>query len=148
MGRCVARVFRGCVFFAGTTARRRAIRRWSAHAAKKERAPARVGLGAEAPSRCSASTIVPLHYQTLTGDRSGGLYSTGIAVYAAGRDGIKQECWAMRTQVAIIGAGPAGLLLGQLLHRQGIDNIILERHTGEYVLGRIRAGVIERDVAP
>jgi p-hydroxybenzoate 3-monooxygenase len=50
----------------------------------------------------------------------------------------------MRTQVAIIGAGPAGLLLGQLLHKQGIDNIILERHTGEYVLGRIRAGVIEQ----
>ena len=50
----------------------------------------------------------------------------------------------MRTQVAIIGAGPAGLLLGQLLHRRGIDNIILERQTAEYVLGRIRAGVIEQ----
>jgi p-hydroxybenzoate 3-monooxygenase len=50
----------------------------------------------------------------------------------------------MRTQVAIIGAGPAGLLLGQLLHKHGIDNVILERHTGEYVLGRIRAGVIEQ----
>ncbi len=50
----------------------------------------------------------------------------------------------MRTQVVIIGAGPAGLLLGQLLHRNGIDNIILERHSGEYVLGRVRAGVIEK----
>jgi p-hydroxybenzoate 3-monooxygenase len=50
----------------------------------------------------------------------------------------------MRTQVAIIGAGPAGLLLGQLLHKHGIDNIILERHTGEHVLSRIRAGVIEQ----
>ena len=50
----------------------------------------------------------------------------------------------MRTQVAIIGAGPAGLLLGQLLHRQGIDNVVLERHTGELVLSRIRAGVIEQ----
>jgi len=50
----------------------------------------------------------------------------------------------MRTQVAIVGAGPAGLLLGQLLYRQGIDNIILERHTDEHVLGRIRAGVIEQ----
>src|ERR1700684_1244223 len=47
----------------------------------------------------------------------------------------------MRTQVAIIGAGPAGLLLGQLLNKHGIHNIILERHTGDYVLGRIRAGV-------
>ena len=42
----------------------------------------------------------------------------------------------MRTQVAIIGAGPSGLLLGQLLAKAGIDNIILERQTGEYVLGR------------
>lgn len=50
----------------------------------------------------------------------------------------------MRTQVAIIGAGPSGLLLGQLLHKHGIDNIILERQTPEYVLGRIRAGVIEQ----
>jgi p-hydroxybenzoate 3-monooxygenase len=50
----------------------------------------------------------------------------------------------MRTQVAIIGAGPAGLLLGQLLHKHGIDNIILERQTGDYVLSRVRAGVIEQ----
>src|SRR5271156_2886101 len=50
----------------------------------------------------------------------------------------------MRTQVAIIGAGPAGLLLGQLLHIRGIDNVILERQTGEYVLDRVRAGVIEQ----
>lgn len=50
----------------------------------------------------------------------------------------------MRTQVAIIGAGPSGLLLGQLLAKHGIDNVILERQTGEYVLGRIRAGVIEK----
>src|SRR5215469_15624268 len=50
----------------------------------------------------------------------------------------------MRTQVAIIGAGPAGLLLGQLLGRNGIDNIILERASAEHVLGRIRAGVIEQ----
>lgn len=48
------------------------------------------------------------------------------------------------TQVAIIGAGPAGLLLGQLLHRAGIANVILERQSGEYVLGRIRAGVLEQ----
>ena len=50
----------------------------------------------------------------------------------------------MRTQVAIIGAGPSGLLLGQLLTRAGIGNVILERHTPEYVLGRIRAGVLEQ----
>ena len=50
----------------------------------------------------------------------------------------------MRTQVAIIGAGPAGLLLGQLLHKHGIDNVILERQTLDYVLNRVRAGVIEQ----
>jgi len=49
----------------------------------------------------------------------------------------------MRTQVVIIGGGPAGLLLGQLLHRQGIDTVLLERHSREYVLARIRAGVLE-----
>ncbi len=49
----------------------------------------------------------------------------------------------MRTQVAIIGAGPSGLLLGQLLAKHGIANIVIERQTPEYVLGRIRAGVIE-----
>jgi p-hydroxybenzoate 3-monooxygenase len=50
----------------------------------------------------------------------------------------------LRAQVAIIGAGPSGLLLGQLLHKAGIDAVILERQTGEYVLGRIRAGVLEQ----
>ena len=50
----------------------------------------------------------------------------------------------MRTQVAIIGAGPSGLLLGQLLHKAGIANVILERQSADYVLGRIRAGVLEQ----
>ncbi len=49
----------------------------------------------------------------------------------------------MRTQVCIIGAGPSGLLLSQLLHQAGIDTVVLERQTREYVLGRIRAGVLE-----
>ena len=50
----------------------------------------------------------------------------------------------MRTQVAIIGAGPAGLMLGRLLDLNGIDNVILERKSADYVLGRIRAGVLEQ----
>lgn len=50
----------------------------------------------------------------------------------------------MRTQVAIVGGGPSGLLLGQLLLRCGIDNVVLERRTREHVLSRIRAGVLER----
>lgn len=50
----------------------------------------------------------------------------------------------MKTQVAIIGGGPAGLLLAQLLHTRDIDSIVLERKTKEYVLGRVRAGVLEQ----
>ncbi|MBS0531314.1 MAG: 4-hydroxybenzoate 3-monooxygenase [Proteobacteria bacterium] len=50
----------------------------------------------------------------------------------------------MRTQVAIIGAGPAGLLLGQLLHLYGIETVILERKDPDYVLARIRAGLLEQ----
>ena len=50
----------------------------------------------------------------------------------------------MRTQVGIIGSGPAGLLLSQLLHLQGIESVVVERQSREYVLGRIRAGVIEQ----
>jgi p-hydroxybenzoate 3-monooxygenase len=50
----------------------------------------------------------------------------------------------MRTQICIIGAGPAGLLLGALLHKAGIDHIIVERQSAQYVLGRIRAGILEQ----
>jgi p-hydroxybenzoate 3-monooxygenase len=50
----------------------------------------------------------------------------------------------LRTQVAIIGSGPAGLLLGQMLHAAGIDAIIVERQSAEYVRSRIRAGVLEQ----
>ena len=50
----------------------------------------------------------------------------------------------MKTQVCIIGAGPAGLLLGHLLRAEGVECVVLERRTPDYVLGRIRAGVLER----
>ena len=53
----------------------------------------------------------------------------------------------MRTQVCIIGGGPSGLLLSQLLHRKGIDTVVLEKHSREYVLARIRAGVLEQGFA-
>jgi len=61
-----------------------------------------------------------------------------------GHAGAAQGDTPTRTQVAIIGAGPAGLLLGQLLLRHGVDNVVLERQTAEHVLGRIRAGLIEQ----
>ena len=50
----------------------------------------------------------------------------------------------LKTQVAIIGAGPSGLLLGQLLHNAGIQTLVLERQSADYVQGRIRAGVLEQ----
>jgi p-hydroxybenzoate 3-monooxygenase len=50
----------------------------------------------------------------------------------------------MRTQVAIVGAGPAGLLLSHLLHRQGIDSVVVECRSREYVQNRVRAGVLEQ----
>ena len=53
----------------------------------------------------------------------------------------------MRTQVGIVGAGPAGLLLGRLLERQGIDAVVVERRPADYVLSRVRAGVLEQGSA-
>ncbi len=50
----------------------------------------------------------------------------------------------MRTQVGIVGAGPSGLLLSQLLHLQGIESVVLEHRSQDYVLSRIRAGVLEQ----
>ena len=52
----------------------------------------------------------------------------------------------MRTQVGIVGAGPAGLLLSHLLHRHGIESIVVEARSREYVENRIRAGVLEQPV--
>jgi p-hydroxybenzoate 3-monooxygenase len=51
---------------------------------------------------------------------------------------------SLRTQVAIVGAGPAGLLLGHLLHLNGIDSVIVENRSREYVIDRVRAGVLEQ----
>jgi p-hydroxybenzoate 3-monooxygenase len=50
----------------------------------------------------------------------------------------------MRVQVAIVGGGPAGHLLGQLLYKAGISAIVIEQRSQDYVLGRIRAGVLEQ----
>src|SRR3954453_14285317 len=50
----------------------------------------------------------------------------------------------MRTQVAIVGAGPAGMLLAHLLAADGIESVVVETRTEEYVAGRIRAGILEQ----
>ena len=50
----------------------------------------------------------------------------------------------MRTQIGIVGAGPAGLVLSHLLHLQGIDSVVLETHTRDYIEHRVRAGVLEK----
>ena len=60
---------------------------------------------------------------------------------------IRNTLPAVRTQVGIVGAGPAGLLLAHLLHRAGIESVVLENRSRAYVEQRIRAGVIEHDVA-
>jgi p-hydroxybenzoate 3-monooxygenase len=52
----------------------------------------------------------------------------------------------VKTRIVIIGGGPSGLLLSQLLDRRGIDSVVLERKTKDYVLSRIRAGVLERGI--
>ena len=53
----------------------------------------------------------------------------------------------MKTSVCIIGGGPSGLMLSQLLHLKGIHTVVLERQSREYVLSRIRAGVLEHGFA-
>src|SRR5438067_990532 len=50
----------------------------------------------------------------------------------------------LRTQVGIVGAGPAGLMLSHLLHLEGIESIVLEAHSRSHIEGRIRAGVLEQ----
>lgn len=50
----------------------------------------------------------------------------------------------MKTKVAIIGSGPAGLLLGQLLYKAGIEHVIVEQRSADYVASRIRAGILEQ----
>src|SRR5262245_14387064 len=61
-----------------------------------------------------------------------------------GRCGIEHRMIPERTQVGIIGSGPSGLLLAQLLQLQGVESVVLERRSRDYVLGRIRAGVLEQ----
>jgi p-hydroxybenzoate 3-monooxygenase len=56
----------------------------------------------------------------------------------------KASVGVLRTQVGIVGAGPAGLLLAQLLHRNGIDSVVVENRRREYVIDRVRAGVLEQ----
>src|SRR5687768_3631384 len=60
----------------------------------------------------------------------------------SGKEGLREG--QMRTQVAIIGAGPAGMVLAHLLHRAGIEAVVLERRSRDYVEGRVRAGVLEQ----
>ena len=65
-------------------------------------------------------------------------------VLTTSRIRVAAESVRMRTQVLIVGAGPSGLLLGQLLSRAGIATMILERQSSDHVRGRIRAGVLEQ----
>ncbi len=70
----------------------------------------------------------------------------GLSVHpvVSGRASAQEKRLKTRTQVVIIGAGPSGLLLSQLLHLRGIESVVLERQSREYVLSRVRAGVLEQ----
>src|SRR6185369_1369480 len=57
---------------------------------------------------------------------------------------VSDDSRARMTQVGIVGAGPAGLMLGHLLHLRGIDSVILENRSRDYVIDRVRAGVLEQ----
>src|SRR5215472_2689650 len=72
-------------------------------------------------------------------------FSLAIASQIADREASRRN--AMRTQIGIVGAGPAGLMLSHLLEREGIDSVVLEARSRDYIEGRIRAGVIEQWVA-
>lgn len=71
---------------------------------------------------------------------------TGLSVHpvVSGRASAQEKRLKTRTQVVIVGAGPSGLLLSQLLHLRGIESVVLERQSRDYVLSRIRAGVLEQ----
>jgi len=73
--------------------------------------------------------------------------AAGLRPHVVGQGTHREDTVFMRTQVAIIGAGPAGLLLGQLLTNAGIDNVVLELRSADYVLSRVRAGVLEEGMA-
>jgi p-hydroxybenzoate 3-monooxygenase len=70
--------------------------------------------------------------------------STNASSHASSPGNSPSVQTSLQTQVIIVGAGPSGLLLGALLHKAGIDHVIVERQSGEYVLGRIRAGLLEQ----
>jgi p-hydroxybenzoate 3-monooxygenase len=75
--------------------------------------------------------------------RLSGLHPFAIAGAGAYTSGLADKDTVMRTQVGIVGAGPAGLMLARLLHLQGIESIIIENRSRDYIENRIRAGLIE-----
>src|SRR5690348_12534363 len=75
--------------------------------------------------------------------RLSGLHPFATAGAGAYTSGLIAKGRMMRTQVGIVGAGPAGLMLARLLHLQGIESIIIENRSRDYIENRIRAGLIE-----
>src|ERR1044071_6919828 len=90
----------------------------------------------------SSATVSPSWTSSATASARE-VISAVVRMVNAGSD-VEQYHRAMRTQVAIVGGGPAGLMLGRLLELRGIDNVIIEARDREYVKERVRAGGLEQ----
>src|SRR3954454_6565922 len=101
--------------------------------------PAATGIRWVKPSR---ATVPPSWTSSATASERD-VISACVRIVNAGSD-VEQYHRAMRTQVAIVGGGPAGLMLGRLLELRGVENVILEARDQEYVQQRVRAGVLEQ----
>ena len=88
-------------------------------------------------------TVLRTRRRNRRGLRGGSIGTLSRLRHVGPRDGAARRR-DMRTQVAIVGAGPAGLMLGRLLERASVDTIVLERRSASHVLSRIRAGVLEQ----
>src|SRR5262249_15197092 len=93
----------------------------------------------------SSATVSPSWTRSATASARD-VISAGVRIVNDGAEGERYQVMllAMLTRVAIVGGGPAGLMLGRLLELRGIDSVVIERHDREYVQQRVRAGVLEQ----
>src|ERR1044071_5252162 len=94
----------------------------------------------------SSATVSPSLTRSLTASARGVISAEGVRIVNAGSQSERYQVCSrnMRTQVAIVGGGPAGLMLGRLLELRGIESVVIEARDREYVQQRVRAGVLEQ----